>query len=167
MPWDDRELEDLQIPNDPFRAHILAAAGHIPSGIFVITSSWEGKKAGVLARSVQLVATEPLLVCVSMRKGHPIEPLIRDSARFALCRVDPNDKLILRKFNEKTQLASNDDPFAPFPYETLETGAPVLTRCIAALDCEVLRHIDIEAECELYIGQLKAGRVYATSEWSA
>jgi flavin reductase (DIM6/NTAB) family NADH-FMN oxidoreductase RutF len=37
---------------------------------------------------------------------------------------------------------------------TLVTGSPLLGRSIVALDCEVLRHVDLEADFEIYVGQV-------------
>lgn len=142
---------------------VRAAIERIPGGTFVMTASFEGKRAGVMVRSVQPCAEEPLLICVAARKGHWIEPLIRDSHAFAICRVAPDNRLIQRKFS--TELADHDeargDPFDAFPTETLVTGSPVLLRSIVAFDCEVVRHFDLEADHELFVGQILASRIYA------
>ncbi len=139
------------------------ALNAIPGGMFVITSTFDGVRSGVIVRSVQPCADEPRLVCVAVRKGHTIEPLIRDSRHFALCRIDRSDKLACRKFDmaadhdpEKPQ-----DPFDSLPVETLATGSPVLRKSDLVLDCEVVRHFDLEADCELFIGLVHAARVRA------
>ena len=133
------------------------AFAHLPCGGYLLTSRYEQKRAGQFASSVQRCAEEPMLICVSARKGHPIEPLIRDSHVFAICEVDPEDRLLLRKFGATSR---DGDPFDSFELERLATGAPVLKRCLMALDCQVVRHLDVEADHELYIGQVIAGRVY-------
>jgi flavin reductase (DIM6/NTAB) family NADH-FMN oxidoreductase RutF len=158
-----RESEERD-PISPLKAHALAAIGHIPNGVWVMTSRFENKRAGMLVHSVQHVGTEPLMVSIACTKGHPIEPIIRDSRHFAVCRIDPDDRLVLRKFSPKQ--VGGEDPFECFPIETLESGAPVLKRSIAVLDCEVHRHLDIEADMEIYLGLVLAGRVYASSEQS-
>lgn len=40
------------------------------------------------------------------------------------------------------------------------TGSPVLLRSIVAFDCEVVRHFDLEADHELFVGQVLASRMY-------
>ncbi|HRQ72197.1 MAG TPA: flavin reductase family protein [Phycisphaerales bacterium] len=139
-----------------------AAIERVPGGTFVMTAAFEGKRAGVVVRSVQPCAEEPLLICVAAKKGHWIEPLIRDSHAFAICRVSPDNRLIQRKFS--TELADHDetrgDPFDAFPTETLVTGSPVLLRSIVAFDCEVVRHFDLEADHELFVGLVLASRMY-------
>lgn len=133
----------------------------LPGACYVLTAAYEGKRAGVLVYWVQACAGDPPLISVSVRKGHRIEPLIRDSHSFAVCRVDPEDKLVMRKFGAPAHRDDTGDAFDSIGYETLATGSPVVRRCIAALDCEVLRHIDLEADHELYVGHVVAGRVYS------
>lgn len=129
-----------------------------------MTSRFENKRAGMRVHSVQHVGNEPLMISVACTKGHPIEPMIRDSRRFAVSLVAADDRLVIRKFSAKHQLQSGEDPFECFPIETLESGVPVLQRSIAVLDCEVHRHLDIETDMEIYLGLVLAGRVYASSE---
>ena len=126
----------------------------LPSGSYVMTSAYEGERAGVLVSWVTRVADEPALVCVAVRKGHAIEPLIRDSRAFALCRVDAEDKLVRRTFSDTRPPDERGDLFDSIAVRTLATGAPVLSRSTLALDCEVVRHFDLEADHELYVGQV-------------
>lgn len=149
-------------PPEPVPPSSLEAIALIPGGLFVMTSQFEDSRTGVLARSVQPAADEPLLVSVSVRRGHAIEPLIRDSHAFAICRVDPEDKLVRRLFDHDNadEPEGQHDPFHALPCEALRTGSPILRRSIMALDCEVVRHFDLEADCELYVGQVVAAKIY-------
>lgn len=128
------------------------------SGLFVLTARHEGKRAGVVVRSVQPAADEPPLVCVAVRRGHWIEPVIRDSHAFAICKVTSGDGLMLRKFAE-TSRPRDGDPFDCVQTTRLATGSPILARASLALDCEVVRHFDLEADHELYIGLVVACHV--------
>ncbi len=144
----------------------------LPSGFFVMTSAHDGKRAGLRLRSVQACADDPLLISVAARKGHKIDPLIRDSRSFAVCIMAGDDKLIERAFPfEKGIARSNSlsngaytgeviehDPFDALSYTTLSTGAPILERAIAVFDCEVVRRIDLEADHELFVGHVIAFR---------
>jgi len=141
---------------------IRAVTGHPPASAFVLTSAHDDTRAGAIALSAQPVAEEPLLVAVALRRGHPIEPLIRDSRAFALCRVPADEKLLLHKFGDHTPPDEGGDPFASLPTRTLVTGSPILTKATGALDCEVVRHLDIEADHELFVGLVRAVRVEET-----
>jgi len=131
----------------------------LPSGLFVMTSAFDGERTGARVTSVQVAATEPLLVCVASRKGHRIEPLIRDSHAFAVCLVARTERLVLRKFPPDSPGEEGVDPFDSMLVETMATGSPVIARALAVFDCEVVRHFDMEADHELYIGQVMASRV--------
>jgi flavin reductase (DIM6/NTAB) family NADH-FMN oxidoreductase RutF len=132
----------------------------LPSAVFLMSAAFEGKRVGVLVGSVQACDLTPPLLCVAMRKGQGIEPMIRDARTFAINIIDPKDKLVLRKFSDPNRSREIGDPFDGMPVEKLATGAPILKKSLAAFDCEVIRHIDIAADHELYIGQVLASKVY-------
>src|SRR6185295_17106383 len=118
------------------------ALAKLRNGLFVLTARHEGKRAGVVVRSVQPVGDEPPLVCVAVRRGHWIEPVIRDSHAFAVCKVSAGDGLMLRKFAE-TSRPRDGDPFDCVQTTRLATGSPILVRAVLALDCEIVRHFDL------------------------
>ncbi len=140
--------------------HPLDGFALLRSGLYLMTAAHEDVRAGVIVRSVQPCSDEPPLLCVAVRTGHPIEPIIRDARCFAICRLDEADKLALRKFASAAPL-DEEDQFDAIPVERLLTGAPVLRRSPLVFDCEVVRHFDLEAESELYVGQVIACRVAA------
>lgn len=142
-------------------AEARRALAMFPRALYLLTSAFEQKRAGQFVESVQPCAHEPLLVCVAARKGHTIEPLIRDSHCFAICRVDPEDRLLNKKFQTLRTPDAPGDPFDSLDVDRLVTGAPIPRRAWAALDCQVVRHLDLEADHELYIGMVVGGRVYS------
>lgn len=123
-----------------------------------MTSQFEGKRGGVRVKSVMPCADEPVLIAVSAWKGHGIEPIIRDSHFFALNLVDPEDRLILKKFSG--HLSDHADQFDSLPTERLKSTSPIIRRAVLAIDCEVVRHFDMEADHELYVGLVLAARVF-------
>lgn len=146
----------VQWTTDPLRA-----MAQLPLGLFVMSAAFEGERAGILVRAVQPCGTEPPLICVAPRTGHRIEPLIRDSRCFAICHVDPTNKLALKKFDPDDP-PDHGDPFDAIPIETLVTGSPVLRGSPLVFDCEVVRHYDLETDHELYVGQVLAARAPQT-----
>jgi cob(II)yrinic acid a,c-diamide reductase len=125
-----------------------------------MTAWHESRRAGVLVETVQVCGEEPPLLCVAMKSGHWIEPIIRDSHSFAICILDQADRLTLRKFVGPEGSREPGDPFDCLPCERLVTGSPVIRRAIAAFDCRVTRHLDIDDTHSLYIGTVMASRVY-------
>lgn len=137
---------------------ISEALGLFPTGRYLMTAAYEGVRSGMLVSSVQRCSDDYSIICVAAKKGHKIDPLIRDSRSFAIGIVDPNDKLVLRRFRTTDAAPTEngkavvDDPFDAIASRKLVTGAPILTRCTTWFDCEVMRRIDLEAETELFVG---------------
>lgn len=131
----------------------------LPSGLFLMTAAYEGKRTGVMVGSVQACDVSPPLLCIAMKKGQGIEPMIRDARTFAINMLDPGDRLVLRKFADPNRSRELGDPFDGMGVEKLVTGAPILRKALAAFDCEVVRHIDVAADHELYIGQVLGCRL--------
>lgn len=140
---------------------LSAVLERVPWATWVMTSAYDGQRSGVVVRWVQRCATEPVLVSVSVEKCHAMETLIRDSRGFALNLVDETDRLLLRKFDGYTPPDEHSDRFDALPVMTWSSGSPILKRAIAAVDCEVVRHLDLESDCELFIGQVLMAKVIA------
>jgi flavin reductase (DIM6/NTAB) family NADH-FMN oxidoreductase RutF len=136
---------------------IVKALALLPTVRIIMTSAFEQGRAGVLVHWAMQCAASPLFICVAVLKGNRISPIIRDSRCFALCLVDGKSKLLLRKFDDDSP---EGDQFDSFGLKGLKTGSPILACSIAAIDCEVVRHFDLEADHELYIGQVMDARVF-------
>lgn len=152
-------------PLDPDLA--ARALALIPGTTCLMTSAFEGDRAGVLVQGILVASQEPPMVVVACRKGHAIDPIIRDARCFALGLVDPGDRLIHKRFRFADTAVSPrvdpdvTDPFDPFPDMHMVTGSPILDRCAVWFDCQVARHFDLESEHELFVGQVLAVRLRA------
>lgn len=127
---------------------IQRALGLLPTATCVMTACHENKRQGLIVTRVIKAADDPACVCIAVPAGQRLATLIRDSHAFALCMVDANSRLIQKKFGPE----DSSDPFDMLDIRTLVTGSPILTRALMALDCEVLRHLDLEADHEIYVG---------------
>ncbi|HMN95516.1 MAG TPA: flavin reductase [Phycisphaerales bacterium] len=136
---------------------VVDALGAVPSASYVLTSAHDGCRSGSLVRWVQRCSDLPPMVMVAHRKGHPVEPLIRDSRTFALCRLDDRDLLLRRTF--ETERCHGDDPFISVPARCAPGGSPVLSRAHSYIECELLRHLDIECDYELYVGIVRTAEI--------
>lgn len=134
------------------------ALGLIPSGMFAMTASHGGERTAVLVSWVQQCGFDPPIVAVASPKGRSLAPLIRDSRSFSVCQFRRDDTFLLR-----TLTRVDIDPYEvldSIPCETMETGSPCIMRGVAALDCEMIHHIDLDGDHELYIGLVVGGKVY-------
>lgn len=128
--------------------------GLLPTMTCALTSAYEQRRGGVLVRRAMQCADEPVCIAVAVPTGHRIATLIRDSHTFALCLLDRSNRLLMRKFDGR----EDGDPFDTIETVRLVTNSPIPVRAHAAIDCEVVRHYDLEADHEIYIGQVLAVR---------
>ena len=126
----------------------------MPVGRYLLTAAHGGARRGLLVDRVQHCADEPPTILVSVRKGHALSPLIRDAATFGLCEVAQNDRILNRLFNRPTDL-QDEDPFLGHKLVETNGGNSPIPACSASwMMCELLRHLDIEADFEVYIGRI-------------
>jgi flavin reductase (DIM6/NTAB) family NADH-FMN oxidoreductase RutF len=137
-----------------------AALGRIPSGLFILTSAHEENRGGMLASWVQQVCFQPPMVSVAVGKGRPIMPLISASRQFGLCQIPRGDKMLMRKF--LTAPEPGVDPFLGHELvEPTRTGVPILAHCLGYLECELVCHMDVEGDHDLFVGQVRGGAYFA------
>ncbi|MFA7236560.1 MAG: flavin reductase family protein [Phycisphaeraceae bacterium] len=142
---------------DDSKTRIGLAMGRIPQSIYVMTSHFEDRMRGVLVTCVQQMAHEPPMIMVALPKGRPIIPLIHDSHSFALCQIARNDKLTLRRFSP--HIDAGDNAFEALETTRGITGSPILKKALAYLDCELVRHIDVDADHDIYVGLVRDGNL--------
>lgn len=147
-------------PSSLVRGPLRDALGLLPSGVFLMTACFDVDRSGLRVLSAVQCAEEPVLIAVAARKGHSIEPLIRDSHHFALCVLRPDDRLMLHKFPPGAEPEGGGDPFDGLPHESLASRAPIPRRSVCAFDCEVVRHFDLDADHEIYVGQVLAVKIF-------
>lgn len=137
------------------KAGIPRALARIPSGMFVLTAEHEDRRLGTLVSLVQRVCELPPMVSVAVPKGEPIMPLISESRHFGLCQIPADDRVMRRKF-------AHDAPHADDPFLGLEMSGgllprvPVLASSLSYMECELMRHMDVEGDHDLFIGVIKA-----------
>lgn len=127
----------------------------VPSGLFVLSTAYEGRRAGLVVRWVQRCAVEPPMVMVAIPRGQPVEPLILDSRCFTLCCINPAERLVLRRF-EAPAAECNEDPFVAISTVNAPSGCPIIDRATCFIDCEVARHVELESDHRVYVGQVNA-----------
>lgn len=133
-----------------------AIAQALPQGQFLMTAAADGIRSGFITRWVQQCSQVPLLVSVAIPRGTIIEPLLRDSRRFAICSIRPDDRVVRRRFSDAP--GRQEDPYVGLRCFTDVTGAPILHRSRFYLDCELVGHLAMESDCRIYIGQVLSGK---------
>jgi flavin reductase (DIM6/NTAB) family NADH-FMN oxidoreductase RutF len=154
----DRQNHGQSHDDAAARAAIAAALGRIPSGLFILTAKHEDKRGGMLCSWVQQVCFQPPMVCVAVGKGRPIMHLISESRKFGICQLAKNDKILMKRFAGGTD--ANEDPFLSLDMvHHSHTGVPVINQALSSLECELVSHLDVEGDHDLFVGHIKAGSV--------
>ena len=149
------------------RREVVDLLDSIPSGRFLISSRFGDMRSAALVRWVQQCAVHPPMVVVAIEKGQALSPIIRDSRNFAISRVADDDPLIDRIFQVLPD--HGRDPFLGVPHLSTPSMCPVPSRALWWLDCEMIRHLDIESDHEMWVagvhhfGRLQADRVVTRS----
>jgi len=138
------------------------ALGRVPQSLYVMTSQFEDRAMGVLVSWVQQVGFDPPMVMAALGKGRPIIPLLLDSHGFAICQIARSDKLTLRRFAKGAEDWEN--PFDGIEVTRGASGSPIISKSLAFLDCELVRHLDVEGDHDLYIGHVRDGGLLQEEE---
>lgn len=132
------------------RPAIASILDRIPNGYFVLTAAHGDTRCGALVRWVQQCAATPPMLLVAIEKGQALSAIIRDSHGFAICQIHRDERLLRRMLPRMPE--NGVDPFISVPHLRTPSGAPVPLRAMSWFDCELVRHIDIEADNEIYVG---------------
>jgi len=133
------------------------ALGRLPGSLFVMTSHYEDRMRGVMVSWVQQAGFNPPMIMVALAKGRPIVPLLHDSHGFALCQIAKDDRLVVRRFAAGKD--AGDNPFEGIELIKAATGSPIIKRSLAYLDCELIRHIDVDGDHDVYVGLVRDGNI--------
>jgi flavin reductase (DIM6/NTAB) family NADH-FMN oxidoreductase RutF len=137
----------------------------LPQCSYLLTAKNGARSNGVLVQFVQQCANEPPLLAAATRKGQVLSPIIRDSRRFALAMINDQTRGFARRFKPRdpnnAEQEINDNPFMGLPTTETPNGIPILAGTDLWFECTLSRHIDIDADCELYIGIVRHAFVSA------
>ena len=158
--WDSREMNNHPpkqiVMDEKTRQGIAAALGRIPSGLYILTAKHEDRRSGMLVSWVQQACFSPPMVSVAVGKGRQVMPLLSESRKFGLCQLSKADKLILKKFAGGVD--PNEDPFLGLdllPHAV--TGVPILAHTAGYLECEMVCHMDVDGDHDIFVGVVRAG----------
>ena len=163
-PGIEKDMRILDQLDDDAPRH-LECLSRLPGGRFLLTAAHGSARRGLLVERVQQCADEPPTILVSVQKGHTLSPLIRDAGTFGIIELGSSDRILSRLFSRPTALL-DEDPF--LGHQMIDSGmlnGPPVPACGASwMGCELLRHLDIEADCEIYIGRvIESGVASSTS----
>jgi len=133
------------------KEEISRAQALITHGVYVISTVHEGRANALTAAWVSRASFVPPLVTVSVGKTRFSHDMIRKAGIFAINILGPEDIDMGKHFGLKT--GRKTDKFAGIEYVTKATGAPVLVKCDAWLDCRVASIHDA-GDHTLFVGEV-------------
>lgn len=113
------------------------AMAHYAGHVQIVTTEFEGLRRGVTITAACSVSDRPPMVLACLNNGNQSNAVFFESGRFALNTLGLRHKPLATAFAGFDKLSS-DERFALGSWQTLETGAPVLSDAIAAFDCRVV-----------------------------
>lgn len=110
------------------------------------------------ANLVVQVATDPKLVAVAIETGARTCQLVSDSGCFSVSMLHREDRALVRRFVKSVVDVVRDDngvaiEMAGEPVRTVASGAPVLAKAVAYLDCSVGHRSDLGSHV-LFVGEV-------------
>lgn len=134
------------------KENLISALGKMTYGIYVLTSAHDREINGMIASWVSQVSYDPLLVLVGVHPNRYSHRLISQSGAFALHGVAKDNASLLKTFKGPDPAAK----FAGLPWKPGKTGSPILTDCVAFVECEVRARYE-PGNHTLFIGEVIDG----------
>jgi flavin reductase (DIM6/NTAB) family NADH-FMN oxidoreductase RutF len=154
----DPATPDPEGLEDRLRRRVLWS---IPTGLFVLGSRHGDARNLMTANLVVQVATDPKLVGVSVESESHTRGLVERSGAFSVSLLRPEDKAVVRRFVKPVDAADiavvGADSVTIRTEAVIEslTGAPILARAVAWLDCEVRQRLELGSHV-LFVGEVVA-----------
>jgi flavin reductase (DIM6/NTAB) family NADH-FMN oxidoreductase RutF len=134
----------------------IKAFGKLTYGIYVLTSRHEEKINGMIASWVSQVSYEPPLIMVAVHPKRFSHQLIEHGGGFALHVLADTQAEFLSRFKDADVSAK----FSTINWTRGKTGCPILSDCLAYLECELKTHYR-PGNHTLFIGKVIAADVFA------
>ena len=130
-----------------------AALGKIISGVYIASSTKDGKYNGQIINSLFRVTAKPLTVAISINKDNLTYDYIQASRVFSVSFLAVNTPMtFIGLFGFKS--GRNVDKFAQTGYKIGSTGAPIVTdHCVALMEAKVLQQLDYGTHV-IFVGEL-------------
>lgn len=114
------------------------ALGHVPSGLFIITTKEGEQVDGYLASWVQQVSFSPLVVALAVSPGRPGYETLISGKTFSINIVGDHETQFLRYFWKG--YAPEENPFknGELNYDVSESGAVRLKDAKSVIECKFM-----------------------------
>ncbi len=129
---------------------------HLTAAVTLVTSEFEGQKAGLTATAVCSVSAEPPSILACVNRATSAFDIIRNSGFFCINVLAHSQQALSDVFGWGD--IEQSERFKSGRWGSLKTGAPVLADCIVNFDCEIEQLIS-HATHDVIIGRIVALQV--------
>lgn len=126
------------------------------TGVTIVTSVHGGIRHGMTVSSFTSVSLEPPIVTISLENSSRTRDLVNASRVFAITFLSSEQQEVSERFAGRQ--SEFTDRFAGLETWTFKTGAPLLNKGLAFLDCQVLAEYVFGANT-LFIGKVIAAKL--------
>lgn len=135
----------------------------ITYGLYVVSSTREGKLNGQIANTVFQISSDPATVAISINKRNLTHEFIASSRVFSVSILSNSVPLdLIGHFGFKS--GRDIDKYQSIAYKLGETGAPyLLENTLGYLEAEVISSIDVETHT-IFIGKVKNAEIISEGE---
>ena len=123
----------------------------IPYGLYVIGVKDGASHHAFTGSWFSQCSMKPPRVMLGVRHGTHSLDMIRHGKVFSVNWMSKEDKKVLEQFFKATPATGNR--FGDLTYQTKKTGAPVLDKALAFIECEVV-HIQEAGDHSVVIGEI-------------
>ncbi|WP_432761366.1 flavin reductase [Rhizobium mayense] len=118
-------------------AHYRDAMSRYAGHVQLVTTALGKERRGVTITAACSVSDDPATILICLNNSNAKNEIFFNSGIFALNALCAHHQKLADAFSGKTNL-TNEERFAMGKFDTLVTGAPVLTDALAAFDCRVI-----------------------------
>lgn len=132
-------------------------------GLYIISSTHDGKDAGCVVNTLHQVTATPIQVSVAVNKNNFTQQIIEQSGMFNASILTQDTPMeLIKRFG--FQSSKDHDKFDGIAYERDTRGIPYITHHMAAqLSCKVVQKLDIGTHM-LFIGEVVDAQVLSDDE---
>jgi flavin reductase len=125
--------------------------GQFATGVTVVTTGGEAGRHGLTANAIASLSLNPPLVIVAIEKGAHSLDYLKKNRCFAVNVLRLDQEEISRRF-----AIPGPKDFAGIALATAATAAPILSDCLAFVDCRVVEILP-GGDHEIFVGEIVAG----------
>ena len=128
--------------------------GQFATGVTVVTTGGEAGVHGLTANAVASLSLHPPLVLLAVEKRAASLDFLKKNRCFAINILRVDQEEISRRF-----AAPGPKDFSDLNVATAATSAPILTDCLAFVDCRVVEILP-GGDHEIFVGEILAGEFH-------